>query len=229
MQELIQRLEPIINRIVIWIQELNPLYVKAFLAIVVYIIVCMVLKSMKKSYYLRVIIGMATFTIAGYMIWKAPIEKWGIKGNLLYIFISYLLSVLINIAIVRKEPEYDEDYDYDEENDEDWEPGMFYKITHTLTLIGIASILLFFVYVRISNQTQLAFEHDVLAEYENCTAIPKDDIISANLAGKGYKNVEVHTESNPHGCNVIITAKKNMQNLEKHFDVRFVAEGNEVQ
>ena len=82
-----------------------------------------------------------------------------------------------------------------------------------MVLVGIAAILLFFVYIRISSQTQAVFEHDVLAEYENCEAVPDDASVAADLAGKGYKDVNITTEAGQRVCSVVITARKNMQDL----------------
>ena len=227
MQELAQMAEPWKEKLVTWVQELDPLYAKLILAVVVYIIVSAILKSMGKSYYLRVIIGMVVFTGIGCIGWKMPVERWGIKGYLVYGFAAYLVSVVINLAVGRKGAEsgYDDSDaddlgDYDED-DEDWEPGLFYKVTHTMVRVGIAAILLFFVYIRISSQTQAVFEHDVLAEYENCEAVPDDASVAADLAGKGYKDVNITTEAGQRVCSVVITARKNMQDLEKRFVVRF--------
>ena len=49
MQELAQMAEPWKEKLVTWVQELDPLYVKLILAVVVYIIVSAILKSMGKS------------------------------------------------------------------------------------------------------------------------------------------------------------------------------------
>ena len=227
MQELLQMAEPWKNELVTRVQELDPLYVKLFIAVVIYIIVSASLKSMGKSYYFRVIMGMVVFTAVGSLVWKMPVERWGIKGYLVYGFAAYLVSVVINLAVERKGAEsgYDDSYaddfgDYDED-DEDWEPGLFYKVTHAMVLVGIAAILLFFVYIRISSQTQAVFERDVLAEYENCEAVPDDASVAADLAGKGYKDVNITTEAGQRVCSVVITARKNMQDLEKRFVVRF--------
>lgn len=227
MQELAQMAEPWKEKLVTWVQELDPLYVKLILAVVVYIIVSAILKSMGKSYYLRVIIGMVVFTGIGSLAWKMPVERWGTKGYLAYVFAAYLVSVLINLTVGRKSAESGDDDgeaddfgDYDED-DEDWEPGLFYKVTHVMVLVGIAAILLFFVYIRIASQTQLAFEHDVLAEYENCEAVPDDAAVAADLTGKGYKDVNITTEAGQRVCSVVITARRNMQDLEKRFVVRF--------
>lgn len=227
MQELLQMAEPWKNELVTRVQELNPLYVKLFIAVVIYIIVSASLKSMGKSYYFRVIMGMVVFTAVGSLVWKMPVERWGIKGYLVYGFAAYLVSVLINLAVGRKsvesgddDSEADDFGDYDED-DEDWEPGLFYKVTHAMVLVGIAAILLFFVYIRISSQTQAVFERDVLAEYENCVAVPDDASVAADLAGKGYKDVNITTEAGQRVCSVVITARKNMQDLEKRFVVRF--------
>lgn len=227
MQELAQMAEPWKEKLVTWVQELDPLYAKLILAVVVYIIVSAILKSMGKSYYFRVIMGMVVFTAVGSLVWKMPVERWGIKGYLVYGFAAYLVSVLINLAVGRKsvesgdgDSEADDFGDYDED-DEDWEPGLFYKVTHAMVLVGIAAILLFFVYIRISSQTQAVFERDVLAEYENCEAVPDDTVVAADLAGKGYKDVNITTEAGQRVCRVVVTAKKNMQDLEKRFVVRF--------
>ena len=227
MQELAQMAEPWKNELVTRVQELDPLYVKLFIAVVIYIIVSASLKSMGKNYYFRVIIGMVVFTGIGCIGWKMPVERWGIKGYLVYGFAAYLVSVLINLAVGRKsvesgdgDSEADDFGDYDED-DEDWEPGLFYKVTHAMVLVGIAAILLFFVYIRISSQTQAVFERDVLAEYENCEAVPDDASVAADLAGKGYKDVNITTEAGQRVCSVVITARKNMQDLEKRFVVRF--------
>lgn len=227
MQELAQMAEPWKEKLVTRVQELDPLYVKLFIAVVIYIIVSASLKSMGKSYYFRVIMGMVVFTAVGSLVWKMPVERWGIKGYLVYGFAAYLVSVLINLAVGRKsvesgdgDSEADDFGDYDED-DEDWEPGLFYKVTHAMVLVGIAAILLFFVYIRISSQTQAVFERDVLAEYENCEAVPDDTVVAADLAGKGYKDVNITTEAGQRVCRVVVTAKKNMQDLEKRFVVRF--------
>lgn len=228
MQELLQMAEPWKNELVTRVQELDPLYVKLFIAVVIYIIVSASLKSMGKSYYFRVIMGMVVFTAVGSLVWKMPVERWGIKGYLVYGFAAYLVSVVINLAVGRKEtePGYDDSeavvFGFDDcEDDEEWEPGLFYKVTHAMVLVGIAAILLFFVYIRISSQTQAVFEHDVLAEYENCEAVPDDASVAADLAGKGYKDVNITTEAGQRVCSVVITARKNMQDLEKRFVVRF--------
>ena len=49
MQELLQMAEPWKNELVTRVQELDPLYVKLFIAVVIYIIVSASLKSMGKS------------------------------------------------------------------------------------------------------------------------------------------------------------------------------------
>lgn len=228
MQELLQMAEPWKNELITRVQELDPLYVKLFIAVVIYIIVSASLKSMGKSYYFRVIMGMVVFTAVGSLVWKMPVERWGIKGYLVYGFAAYLVSVVINLAVGRKDAEsgYDDSeavvFGFDDcEDDEEWEPGLFYKVTHAMVLVGIAAILLFFVYIRISSQTQAVFEHDVLAEYENCEAVPDDASVAADLAGKGYKDVNITTEAGQRVCSVVITARKNMQDLEKRFVVRF--------
>lgn len=228
MQELAQMAEPWKEKLVTWVQELDPLYVKLILAVVVYIIVSAILKSMGKSYYFRVIMGMVVFTAVGSLAWKMPVERWGNRGYLVYVITAYLVSVLINLAVGRKETErgYDDSeavvFGFDDcEDDEEWEPGLFYKVTHAMVLVGIAAILLFFVYIRISSQTQAVFEHDVLAEYENCEAVPDDASVAADLAEKGYKDVNITTEAGQRVCSVVITARKNMQDLEKRFVVRF--------
>lgn len=46
MQELAQMAEPWKEKLVTWVQELDPLYVKLILAVAVYIIVSAILKSM---------------------------------------------------------------------------------------------------------------------------------------------------------------------------------------
>ena len=61
----------------------------------------------------------------------------------------------------------------------------------------------------------------MLAEYENCVAVPDDTVVAADLAGKGYKDVNITTEAGQRVCSVVITARKNMQDLEKRFVVRF--------
>lgn len=236
MQELAQMAEPWKEKLVTWVQELDPLYVKLILAVVVYIIVSAILKSMGKSYYLRVIIGMVVFTGIGCIGWKMPVERWGNRGYLVYVITAYLVSVLINLAVGRKETErgYDDSeavvFGFDDcEDDEDWEPGLFYKVTHVMVLVGITAILLFFVYIRISSQTQAVFERDVLAEYENCEAVPDDASVAADLAEKGYKDVNITTEAGQRVCSVIVTGRKNMQDLEKRFNVRFVVGEDDVQ
>ena len=129
MQELAQMAEPWKEKLVTWVQELDPLYVKLILAVVVYIIVSAILKSMGKSYYLRVIIGMVVFTGIGCIGWKMPVERWGKRGYLVYVLTAYLVSVLINLAVGRKETErgYDDSeavvFGFDDcEDDEEWEP-----------------------------------------------------------------------------------------------------------